>query len=347
MAAATPPVGLVLGSALRPEQIPTAAALAEPLGFSSVWVSEDYFFTSGIASAATILARTERIQVGLGIVSAVTRHPALLAMEVSTLARMHPERLICGVGLGLPRWMGQMGLTPPSALDAVRACVTTVRTLLAGEEVSGEHGPFSFDRIRLTHPVPDAVPPLWMGVSGPNMLRLAGEVADGVIVSVMAGVDYIRWARERIAEGAAAAGRADVRHGMTVFTFMCVDDDDPRRARAAVRHRLAYYLAGRPDSPVTRAYGITEELQRLAQGGPEQVERDMPEAWVDDLAVSGDAAECAEKIDRLLDAGADTVALFPSPVDRAEDIIRRTGETVLPLIRSRTVAPSGPSIPAG
>jgi 5,10-methylenetetrahydromethanopterin reductase len=344
MAATTPPVGIVLGSALRPEQIPAAAALAEPLGFSSVWLSEDYFFTAGISSAATVLARTERIGVGLGIVAAVTRHPALLAMEVSTLARIHPGRLVCGVGLGLPRWVGQMGLTPPSALGAVRACVTTVRALLAGEEVSGEHGPFTFDGIRLAHPVPDAAPPLWMGVSGPNMLRLAGEVADGVIVSVMAGVDYIRWARERIAEG--AAGRPGVHHDMTVFTFMCVDDEDPRRARAAVRHRLAYYLAGRPDSPVTRAYGITEELQRLAQGGAAQVERDMPEAWVDDLAVSGDAAECAAKIDRLLDAGADTVALFPSPVDRAQDIVRAAGETVLPLLRTRTPARGEPSSPA-
>jgi alkanesulfonate monooxygenase SsuD/methylene tetrahydromethanopterin reductase-like flavin-dependent oxidoreductase (luciferase family) len=186
-----------------------------------------------------------------------------------------------------------------------------------------------------------------MGVSGPNMLRLAGEVADGVVVSVMAGVDYIRWAHEQIAAGAAAAGRDDVEHGMTVFTFMCVDDDDPRRARAAVRHRLAYYLAGRPDSPVTRAYGITEELQRLAEGGPDNVERRMPEAWVDDLAVSGDAAECAAKIERLLDAGADTVALFPAPVERAEDIIRRTGETVLPLIADRSSTPPGPSTPAG
>jgi alkanesulfonate monooxygenase SsuD/methylene tetrahydromethanopterin reductase-like flavin-dependent oxidoreductase (luciferase family) len=325
-----PPVGVVLGSALAPEQIPRAGKLAEDLGFSAAWVSEDYFFTSGIASAATILARTAEIDVGLGIVSALTRHPALLAMEISTLTRMHPGRLVPAVGLGLPRWMAQMGLTPESSLGAVRAAVTNLRRLLAGEEVTSSDGPFSYDRIRLAHPLPDGPPPVWMGVSGPAMLRLAGEVADGVVISVMAGVDYIRWARERLAEGASRVGRDADEISMNVFAFMSVDDE-PKRAKTAVRKSLAYYLAGRPDGPVPRAYGITEELQRLAAGGPGAVEQHMPEQWVDDLAVAGDPAECARKIARLLDAGADQVSIYACPVERAADVIRLTGTQVLPL----------------
>ena len=334
-------VGVVLGSALTPEQIPEAARLAEAFDYSTAWVSEDYFFTGGISSGATILAQTDRIGVGLGIVSAVTRHPALLAMEVATLARMHPGRLTPAVGLGLPKWIAQMGLSPDSTLRAVRSCVTTMSALLAGEEVTNDDGPFSFDKIALTHPVTQSPPPIWMGVSGPAMLRLAGEVADGVVVSVMAGVDYVRWARERIAEGAAAAGRGAHHHDMTVFTFMSVAADGDR-ARRAVRHRLAYYLAGRPDSPVTRAYGITEELQALAQGGAERVEREMPDRWVEDLAVAGRPDECAEKICRLLDAGADEVALFPCPVEDAESILRLAGEAVVPSVSRIQAAQSSP-----
>lgn len=343
MTISRPPVGVVLGSALTPEQIPGAGELAEQLGFAAAWVSEDYFFTGGIASAGTILARTNEIDVGLGIVSAVTRHPALLAMEVATLARMHPGRVTAAVGLGLPRWIAQMGLTPESSLAAVRAGVENLRRLLRGEEVTTTEGPFSYDRIKLTHPLPDAPPPVWMGVSGPQMVRLAGEVADGIVVSVMAGVAYVRWARERLAEGADRTSRDPAEIGMNVLTFMSVDED-PARARAAVRHRLAYYLAGRPDSPVTRAYGITEELTAMAAGGPDEVERRMPEQWVDDLAVAGDPAECARKITRLLDAGADTVSLFPCPVERAQDIIRITGRDVLPLIpASYGRKPTGPA----
>jgi 5,10-methylenetetrahydromethanopterin reductase len=326
-----PPIGVVLGSALTPEQIPRAGELAEQFGFKAAWVSEDYFFTGGIASAATILARTTELEVGLGIVSALTRHPALLAMEVSTLARMHPGRVIPAVGLGLPRWIAQMGLTPASSLAAVRAAVNNLRLLLAGEEVTTTDGPFGYDHIRLTHPLTSAAPPIWMGVSGPEMLRLSGEIADGVVISVMAGVDYIQWARQRLAEGAARVSRDPAEVEMNVFAFMSVDED-PRRAKAAVRQRLAHYLTGRPDGPVPRAYGITAELQKMADDGPDAVARRMPEQWVDDLAVAGDPAECAHKIARLLDAGAREVSLFACPVERAEDVIRMTGGDVLPLI---------------
>src|SRR5262245_28481789 len=87
-----PPVGLVLGSQIPPEQIRETARLGEELGFGELWLAEDYFFTGGISGAVAALASTSRIPIGLGIVSAMVRHPALLAMECSTIARMFPGR---------------------------------------------------------------------------------------------------------------------------------------------------------------------------------------------------------------------------------------------------------------
>lgn len=336
MTSTSPQVGVVLGSHLAPEQIPPAARAAEALGFSSTWLTEDYFFTGGISAAAAVLSETESMIAGLGIVSAVTRHPALLAMEIATLERMFPGRVRPAVGLGMPKWMVQMGINPPSSIGAVRSCVTSLRKLLAGDEVSVEDGPHRFDHIRLEHPVVGTVPPILMGVSGPQMLRLAGEIADGVLISVMAGVDYLNWARERIAEGAARAGVEAKNSKMTVYSFMSVCDDGIA-SRAAVRHRLAFYLAGRPDGPVVRAYGICDELMKLvADGGPERVERDMPDQWVEDLAISGTPAECAAKIERLFDAGATEVGLLPAPASEATSIIEMAGEQVLPLLRDRS-----------
>ncbi len=162
---------------------------------------EDYFFNGGISSAATVLAATDH-PVGLGIVSCVARHPAVLAMECSVLSRMHPGRLTPGSGwvcrAGSDRW----------ALPGRRSRRSRVRhrsaRLLAGEAVTRTGRSFLFDRVKLTHPeTSDAA--IYIGVIGPEMLRLAGRIADGTIMSVFASHEYLRWMREQV------AGRADPR----------------------------------------------------------------------------------------------------------------------------------------
>ena len=77
-------IGLVLGSAVAPSEIPRAAADAEHGGFDEIWLAEDFFFTGGISGASAALAATRQATVGLGVVSAMVRHPALLAMEISS-----------------------------------------------------------------------------------------------------------------------------------------------------------------------------------------------------------------------------------------------------------------------
>ena len=112
-------LGLVLGSALAPESLPEAAALAEQNGFDELWLAEDFFFTGGISGATLALDATRQIRVGLGVVSAVVRHPALLAMEISTISSVHPGRLTAGVGLGVPGWIRQMNMFPSTSLGAL------------------------------------------------------------------------------------------------------------------------------------------------------------------------------------------------------------------------------------
>ena len=121
------PIGLVLGGAIAPQHIQGAAATAETCGFDEIWLAEDYFFSGGISGAALVLGATSHITVGLGVVSAVARHPALLAMELSTLSRVYGGRLIAGIGLGVPAWVRQMGLHPRSPLSALRECVTAIK----------------------------------------------------------------------------------------------------------------------------------------------------------------------------------------------------------------------------
>lgn len=324
------PVGLVLGSAIPPERLHETAWLGEELGFGELWFAEDCFFTGGISGAASALAATARVPVGLGIVSAVTRHPALLAMEISTLARMFPGRVWPGVGLGVPAWLEQMGLLPPSPLSALRESVTSVRRLLAGEELTLSGRQFSFDRVKLAY-VPDEPVPIYMGVVAEKGLRLAGAVADGLVLSVLASVEYVRWVREQAAVGAAEAGRpAD--HRVAAFVMFSVDRDG-RKAKAAVRGAASFYLAAGGRNALTDSYGISDELEdMIARGGAPTVEHELPGRWLDDLTVAGAPDECAERIRRYFEAGSDSVVLFPMPSDRAVDVIRTAAADVLPRL---------------
>jgi 5,10-methylenetetrahydromethanopterin reductase len=322
-------VGLVLGSEIAPEEIRPMVVAAETAGFGEIWLSEDCFFSGGISGAAIALGATERIPVGIGVVSAVTRHPAVLAMELATLDRAFPGRLMPAVGLGVPAWLGQMGLKPASGLGAVRDCVTMLATLLDGG-MAHSNGTFHAEGVQLVH-APNSLP-VQMGVAGPKMLQLSGEVSGGTLLSVLASVEYVRWARTQIDLGRARSGRSEVPHRITTFA-LCAVDEDGARAKAAAKKAVAFYLAAGGPNAITDAYGISDDLRALlAGGGPEHVEREMPDQWVDDLAVAGTAAECTAKIRALLDAGCDSVALFPTPAENAGATVAALANEVLPRL---------------
>ena len=320
-------VGLLIGSHIPPADIPGLAALAEQKGFGEVWLTEDLWYSSGVISATAVLSATESISVGLGIQSAVTRHSSIQALDFATIDAIFPGRFWPGIGLGLPAWLEQMNLRPAAPLRAVRESVQTVKSLLAGETVSLE-GVQRLDEITLQYPTP-VVPPVYIGAVGPKSVRQTGRIAEGLVASVTSGVDYIRWARELL-----DAGAADVdapRRRMATFALFC-GDDDAAVARDSLRHSLAFYLTIMQGTDLISVYGIDEELAELATGGVERVAAEMPDRWVEDLTIVGDAQDCARKIQSFIDAGSDSVVLFPAPFERGRELVEFAGDRVIPLL---------------
>jgi 5,10-methylenetetrahydromethanopterin reductase len=323
-------LGLVLGSSMPPEQLIPVAAQADEFGFDELWFSEDCFFTGGISAASAALAATSRIQVGLGIVSAMLRHPALLAMEVATMAGAFPGRVAAGIGLGVPAWLRQVGRSPRSSLGAMTECVTALRRLLDGETLSVTGQNFVFEGVALAHPPARRVP-IHMGVSGHRMLRLSGELADGSILSVGGGVKYVTWARQQIDAGRSKAGRTSPHH-VTAFALYAVDADR-HRARDEVRGPMAFYKAAGGVNAMTDVEEISETLtEMLDRGGTDVVAREMPERWLEDMSVCGTPEDCAHSIRALYEAGADSVALFPV-AGNIQQVTRLTSAEVMPLLK--------------
>lgn len=315
-------IGLLLGSTTPPEDIARLAREVEERGFGELWIPEDYFFLGGIAASAIALGATERIPVGIAVVSSMVRHPALLAMEAATLARAYPGRFKPGVGHGVPAWTAQMALTVKSPMSALRETLTGVRSLLAGEKVDDEGRVHSYREVTLTHP-PAQPPQLYTGVLGDKGIALTGELADGIVVSVLATPDYVRSTREKLDAAADAAGR-DIRPEQVVLVAMNLTGDPARAAevREQIKPVLAFYVAATGPCPLFASIGANEAIaDMIARGGAETVAAEMPDEWVDVFSVTGGPDEARAGIRALLDAGADKVVVVPVVADNAEETL--------------------------
>lgn len=303
-------VGVQIAATTLPAEIAGIAAAAERLGFGELWLAEDYFDLGGIASAATALAATREVPVGLGVVSVRARHPAVTAMEFATLGGAFPGRFMAGIGHGATAWLEQMGLVPGSPLRSLGAGARAVRRLLDGEELSEDGDYARFSDVRLRFPPPERVP-LYFGVHGPRSLELAGEVADGTLLGWFSSPDYVAWARERIDEGRARAGRSD-RHALVVLCVLSISDDDPDAARDELAEWASWFLAGMSDQPQMQATASGRELAAAVSTRPSD-EPVLPAELLDGFMAAGDTAACRAFVGRLLDAGADRVVLVPNP----------------------------------
>lgn len=182
-----------------PERLRDVVRTAEKSGLDELWLWEDCFFESGIATAATALATTERLRVGVGLLPVPLRNVALTAMELATLHRLFPGRPSVGVGHGVQAWMRQVGAAVESPLTLLREYLTALRGLLGGQELTTSGRYVNLDRVALDWP-PSPAPAVLAGATGPKSLRLCGELADGVILTASSTPDDVRSTRRILAE---------------------------------------------------------------------------------------------------------------------------------------------------
>jgi alkanesulfonate monooxygenase SsuD/methylene tetrahydromethanopterin reductase-like flavin-dependent oxidoreductase (luciferase family) len=209
-------LGVIFPPDRPPEELRSVALAAEESGLGELWLWEDCFAESGIATAAAVLAWTERLRVGIGLLPVPLRNVALTAMELATLARLFPGRLVPGVGHGVLDWMGQVGARAASPMTLLAEYATALRELLHGKTVSMSGRYVTLEAVGLTWP-PQTVPPVLVGAVGPRTLTLAGAVGDGVILTGETTIDQLAEAVRRLRAGRSDAGRSDGEPEVVVF----------------------------------------------------------------------------------------------------------------------------------
>lgn len=320
-------VGVIFHPKFPPETLGEYARRAESAGFDELWLWDDCFLPGALTSAAIALSATERLKVGIGLLPAPAYNPLIIAMELTTLARAFPNRILPGVGHGVGPWMTQIGAAPKSSLKTLAEMVAAVRKLLAGQMVTvqGEH--VNLDQVQMQL-VPAHTPPLYVGAMRAKSLNLAGRVGDGTILTGMSSPAYVSWAREQIQAGMAEAGRQN--HRLVVYLDVKVGRDGTL-ARAAMRRSLARRL---PWADVQlHALGIADEVAAFIQAhGWEGVAQSMPEEWVDAFSAAGTPEQVTGSIQRWMDAGADSVVF--QPLDGDEDCLEEYIQYLMPRLKA-------------
>ncbi|MPV39032.1 LLM class flavin-dependent oxidoreductase [Georgenia subflava] len=208
-------MGTVTGVVFRPQSPPehlravveAADAAAAEGGVDELWVWEDCFLEGGLTTAAAALAWSTHVRVGVGLLPVPLRNPALAAMEIATLARLFPDRFVVALGHGVLDWMAQVGARAASPMTLLREHTASVRDLLSGERVDVAGDYVHLDGVTLDWP-PVQPPRLLVGARGPKTVRLAGEVADGVLLDGVVEPEVVVRGRATAQEGREAAGRA-------------------------------------------------------------------------------------------------------------------------------------------
>jgi 5,10-methylenetetrahydromethanopterin reductase len=321
------------------------ARQVERLGFSGYFHNDKKWARDGLVRMGAATQVTSSITLGTSVIDPYTRHPALAAQAVATLAELAPNRFRVMMGSG-SHFETLPGYGNPKPVAGIREAVTLMRGLWRGEKmtIDGEIVKFKDGSLDWK---PDEVPPIYIATRGPAILKLAGTIADGILVGSFATPPGIEYAKKYAEEGLKVSGRswADVPLCAWIYVSVLDNEDDP--VPEAVKRGVSFaFWSSRPV--------LTEMLDELSGGDvPEEFRtflRDTPTDWspavmaelrrviprslLNSLAVVGTAPQIVERLKALAAAGVSEAVIWPFPKDgtTTEDFVERLAKDVMPYV---------------
>jgi len=296
---------------------------------AGVWFAENAFARGILPAAATCASRTRNLRINAGVFNPYSRHPTMMAMEVGALDELAGGRATVTVGAGIMSATEKMGLKTDRPVLALRDAIAILRGLLGGGEVDHDGAFFSARRIKLDY-TPRANIPIFLAGRGNLMVKLAGEAADGLVVSNMCSVEFAGRLAALVQSARRAAGRAGA--GEVVQYMPCSVRLNAREARDAAKIAVAemlprfWALGQKLDSAKeallagTRIDGeeLADVSARLRAGeDPVQV---LDDRYPAAFSLAGTAEDCLALARQYKSAGVTELALTFSGPNALEEI---------------------------
>jgi 5,10-methylenetetrahydromethanopterin reductase len=339
------PVGVLLNAEYAPDELIRLGQLAEELGYTHLWYTDIRLFRECYIGLAALAANTARIALGPGVTDPFSRHPGLTAAMMATLDELAEGRAVLGLGLGGTSFK-ELGITVSRPLTALREAVDVIRRLWRGEEVTVQGKTVSLNAGRLQFaPLRDRIP-IYFATHGAQVTRLAGEIADGVLIAntmVPNAVDfYVAQARE----GAAKAERSIDELDISIRPELCISEDE-EAAFAVIRRRVAQRLLWTyPHWEYLERLGVTlpHKLEVIANGSRsvDEAMPHLPKEALEGMGVAGNSERVAEQIARAIRPGVTSVTIraYALPGESIAPALRSFITDVMPRVEKRLGASS-------
>jgi len=279
--------------------------LAEKRGFHYGFLSHSALRDAfvGLAKVASV---TSKMKLGTNVVPIYPRTPTEIAMSAATLAEAFDGRFdILGLGLSTHFFMeAYHGLRLERPVARMREYVEVIRSLLSGDRISYKGKFFEIRDCRLM--AGKVKVPIYLGSTGPQMLKLTGELADGVILNSCSTPEYITDALKIIEEAAGKVGRrlSDLDIACSIVTCALSDEEE---ARQAAKRAVLYYIRFPTLDPIVRRAGLYEEAQAVRQaywsGDEKKAVELVTDSMVNAFTVAGTPDQCVKKLKKYLDVG--------------------------------------------
>ncbi len=298
---------------LTPQDFQELGKLAEDSGYETVWVPEGGGRDS-LTALATIAMKTETVRLGTGILPVYARTATNTAMGASGMAAVSGDRFILGLGIGhRPTVEGRDGVAFRRPIARLRETIRIVRGLLSGETVATEGWHFKIASASLGAATPKERVPIYIAALGPQMLEMAGEMADGVLMNWTAE-SFIPQAVEHIKRGARMAGRDISEIDVAGYVRVAAGGDED-----AVRTELSSQVARYASNTFYRNFfaetGFGNEMREaadaLAAGDLVRASEAITKEMQDQLAVVGTPEQCRAALERRRAAGLQLPVVAP------------------------------------
>lgn len=311
------------------------AQLAEQHGFEQVWQAESRLARESTIPLAAIATVTDKIHLGTGVASMWTRNIGLAGATFSTLNELAPGRVKCGLGAWWEPLASKVGVDRRKPLKAMREIVTNLQKLFRMENVTfeGEFVQVRDIELDIVHGERKPLPiPVYIGATGPKMLTLAGEIADGVLMNYLVSPLYNKNAMKLLEQGLSKRGKTldDLDRPQLVVVSL---DEDADKAIARAKELVTQYLGQQPH--IGKASGVSQDL--LEEVGkiltwpatPEQIRKAMevvPDEVVQLVAAAGTVEDCKAKVAEFIKDGCTCPIMYPL-ADDPTSMIKAFGKT--------------------